>query len=132
MVSNETLALKEYLEKIYPKIYSYRKYGRLPIHEFLKVLCLKFGEISGYEAISEFRTGMGSTRIDCVWKKNNQISTAIEIDEGINLRAIKKMNFIKAPKKIFVFFDVKKMSQRQIDNFNFQDIEVIQLFDPSK
>ncbi len=124
--------LEKYLKEEYKILEPLLRFGRLPVHEMLKVACLLFGELQGYDVKAEFATGLGGTRIDVVYLKNKKIAVTIEVDEGINFRAIKKMYYVKSPVKVFVFFDVRKVSQKKIDEFNFMDISTIQLKSPNR
>lgn len=117
---------ENYISKKYLELSGYIRFGRLPVHEMLKVECALFGEQCGYDVVVEYRVDR-SKRIDVVWFKNGKLITAIEIDEGINKRAIWKMNISGAVNKVCVFFDVRKMAQRQINNFNFYSFKVINL-----
>lgn len=118
--------LEQYLKEKYPSIETYLRFGRLPVHELLKIECAKFGEELGYQVKTEYRVDRNK-RIDVVWLRYGELYTVIEIDEGINKRALWKMNFSGAKVKICVFFDVKKMALKTIGKFNFDDFIVIQL-----
>lgn len=120
------VCFENYISKKYLELSGYIRFGRLPVHEMLKVECALFGEKYGYDVVVEYRVDY-SKRIDVVWFKNGKIITAIEIDEGINKRAIWKLNKSGAENKVCIFFDVKKMAQRQINNFYFNNFKVINL-----
>lgn len=119
--------LNIYLNKKYQEISKFLRFGRLPVHELLKIETALYGEKLGYEVRVEFKVDRNK-RIDVVWLKDGVIEVAIEIDEGVNTRALWKMNFCNAKKKICIFFDMKKMSLRKVENWDFTNYIVIKLF----
>lgn len=107
---------EKYIKNKYNENPNLIRFGRLPVHETIKIWSGLYGEKVNLKPKTEYPQkywGIGSGRnrkgrLDICLLNKDEIVVAIEIEEGISYKDMKKLYNSKTENKIIIVFDMRK------------------------